>query len=279
MVVRNMNMQIYYFSGTGNSLYVAEELQKRFPEAVLVPIIGALKIDPIVSSGEIIGLVFPLHAFGLPFPVQEFLKRVDIRSASYIFAIATRGGSPCRVFDDIQKVLRQKGKSLDASFFINMPNNYIPLPSYEPQTQDEIPRQEADLQQIMDRLGDGIAHQRKFFPGDTHQSFFRSHVLFPFLKWLIQKTRYFGQERKFYADSQCTGCGICQRVCLAEKIRIENGKPVWREDIRCLFCFACVNYCPAQAVQIRGTQTPGRGRYHHAGADDTKIARQKRGIS
>lgn len=26
-------MQIYYFSGTGNSLHVAKELKRRFPEA------------------------------------------------------------------------------------------------------------------------------------------------------------------------------------------------------------------------------------------------------
>ncbi len=29
-----MSMQIYYFSGTGNSLHVAKELKRRFPEAI-----------------------------------------------------------------------------------------------------------------------------------------------------------------------------------------------------------------------------------------------------
>jgi hypothetical protein len=45
-----------------------------------------------------------------------------------------------------------------------------------------------------------------------------------------------------------------------------------------LFSFACINYCPVQAVQIRGSKTPERGRYHHACADFAKIAGQKQGI-
>jgi flavodoxin len=38
-----MGTEIYYFSGTGNSLYVARELQKRVPEAELIPIVSLLK--------------------------------------------------------------------------------------------------------------------------------------------------------------------------------------------------------------------------------------------
>jgi flavodoxin len=38
-----MNIDIYYYSGTGNSLYVAREFQKRIPEANLVPIMRLLR--------------------------------------------------------------------------------------------------------------------------------------------------------------------------------------------------------------------------------------------
>ena len=33
-----MTIEIYYFSGTGNSLFIAQELKKRLPECSLVPI-------------------------------------------------------------------------------------------------------------------------------------------------------------------------------------------------------------------------------------------------
>jgi len=37
-----MSTEIYYFSGTGNSFYVAKELQKRIPKAKLIPIISII---------------------------------------------------------------------------------------------------------------------------------------------------------------------------------------------------------------------------------------------
>jgi hypothetical protein len=37
---KTVSTEIYYFSGTGNSLHVARELQKRLPDAELVPILS-----------------------------------------------------------------------------------------------------------------------------------------------------------------------------------------------------------------------------------------------
>jgi flavodoxin len=46
------NLEIYYFSGTGNSLYVAKELQKRIPESNLIPIVSLLKRHVIETNGD-----------------------------------------------------------------------------------------------------------------------------------------------------------------------------------------------------------------------------------
>ena len=53
-----MSMEIYYFSGTGNSLYVARELQKRIPDARLMPIVGLLRKDLIQAGGKSDGQQF-----------------------------------------------------------------------------------------------------------------------------------------------------------------------------------------------------------------------------
>lgn len=54
-------VEIYYFSGTGNSLHVAKELQKRIPGTNLIPITSLLKKDTIETNGETVGFVFPIH--------------------------------------------------------------------------------------------------------------------------------------------------------------------------------------------------------------------------
>jgi ferredoxin len=274
-----MSVQIYYFSGTGNSLHAAEKLKGRLPEATLVPMVSVLKDDKIETSGEVIGLVFPIHCFTVPSPVKQFLQRVDLSSASYIFAVATRGGSPCRVFADVDKILRKKAKSLDAYFYLEMPNNFQLL-HFKPVSQEMIKQNELELQRRMDSIQAIIVKKQKSRENNHLKplSFFKRNILYPVLKLVGQKTRYGNMEKKFYADSKCTGCGICDKVCLAEKIRLENGRPVWRKDIQCVFCFACINYCPVKAIQIKGTKTVIQGRYHHAEVSPEDIFGQKRGI-
>lgn len=44
-----MSTEIYYFSGTGNSLHVAKELQKRIQDTKLRPIVNHLKKNIIKS--------------------------------------------------------------------------------------------------------------------------------------------------------------------------------------------------------------------------------------
>jgi len=53
-----MSTEIYYFSGTGNSLHVAKELQKRIPETKLIPMVSLLNRDIIETSAETVGFIF-----------------------------------------------------------------------------------------------------------------------------------------------------------------------------------------------------------------------------
>ena len=67
------NVEIYYVSGTGNSLHVAKELQKRILERNLIPIVSLLNKDRVKTNGEAVGLVFPIHGMTIPIPVKKFL--------------------------------------------------------------------------------------------------------------------------------------------------------------------------------------------------------------
>ena len=42
-----MHTEIYYFSGTGNSLYMAKELQNRLPHSTLIPMASLMRQDVI----------------------------------------------------------------------------------------------------------------------------------------------------------------------------------------------------------------------------------------
>jgi ferredoxin len=110
----------------------------------------------------------------------------------------------------------------------------------------------------------------------------------PAVNRLLEKTvtaglalsEYIGGVNYFYTDERCTGCGLCERVCLSGKIGMRDSKPVWSRRTLCYMCFACINFCPNEAVQIRdipGVKSSSRenGRYPHPYATVGDMQRQK----
>ncbi len=269
-----MSTEIYYFSGTGNSLYVAKELQKRIPESKLIPIVGLLNMDTIEVKAETIRIVFPLQGPTFPIAVKMFLRKVDLKSTNYIFAIATRGGTTCRIKSEINKILRKKGKSLNSHFILTVFNNdpkhkndnnqySFRIPSTE-----ELCQKEIELKTKFDFIQKIIVNKETSHEKDT-QYFYKYGFI---LEWIILLAIK-SQESKsiknyFYTDSKCTGCGLCEKVCLAKKIKMKNGEPCWQEDILCYMCYACLNFCPAESIQINSkwymkSYTTTQGRYSH----------------
>ena len=225
-----MSTEIYYFSGTGNSLYVAKELQKLIPEADLIPIAGVLKSDNIKTKGDNVGFVFPCHGLTIPIPVREFLKKVNVKSSDYFFAIATRGGTIFRGFPIIDKFLNKQGKSLNATFVINMSMNDPKLKSFTVPTKEELKDIETNVQQKLEVIKKTIIHQENY-QDDVSGVTFSRFALFNYIPerlipFLVHRVAGKLLKNYFYSDSKCTGCGICEKVCPSQKITMEDNRPL-----------------------------------------------------
>ena len=92
------DVEIYFFTGSGNSLHVAKEMQKRLPGAELIPMVSLLHKDTIETKADTAGFVFPIHGMTMPVPVKKFIEKLNADSATYLFAIATRAGTPHNAF-------------------------------------------------------------------------------------------------------------------------------------------------------------------------------------
>ncbi len=280
--------EIYYFSGTGNSMFVAKELAGRIPGSRLIPIAGFADKEPVRTHCESVGFVFPVHALTIPVIVKRFVQRADFSSAKYVFAVATRMGSIFRGFEKMDRLLKKSGRRLDAHFVLNMGNNEARHAGYAVPTGDEIAKIEKEVLEKLSEIADVIRKKRGVREQDTGvtESFGKNRGS----RFILEKTvlagmalsEYIGGVQYFYADDACTGCGVCGRVCLSGKIKIEGKKPVWQKNVFCHMCFACLNYCPARAVQIKSipgvksyTRTNGRYPHPYAGVED--IAAQKDG--
>ena len=279
---------IYYFSGTGNSLYLARELAKRMPEAELIPLLRAHgrhghEAGPDENGAreprpETVGFVFPIHLTTVPRAVREAIETVDVSSARYVFAAATRGGTFTIAETLLRRLFRKKGARLDAYFQINMvyntPTGIAPgkgSPKWPSDTGPErIGQVDRDIAPQIDRMAETVvAGARNLRQVWTRPLRYLRFLLFHPL------TANVNREAGYRVDESCTACGICERVCPSGTVSIEDGRPVWQGDVRCYLCFACFNFCPEQAILVSEKYELKTGRYHHPGITAEDIAAQK----
>ncbi len=283
------NAEIYYYSGTGNSLHVARELHKCLPETQLIPMVRLLNKKTIETKSETVGLVFPINLSSVPVVVRKFLRKLDLKSAGYIFAVATRCGypGPCPVYLSIDRILKQQGKRLNSFFMLTLADNSPTglKPSYIPSNKDwikqisgeKIAGLEAEVQNRLCVIQKAIINREEYHekdPSGTSNPCFANLVS----RLIDYATEHSSTEINYYADEQCSGCGICEQVCLSGKIKMIDSKPVWQKKVICYHCYACFNYCPEQSVLIsnfRNSYTAKTGRYFHPDVTAGDIAAQK----
>jgi ferredoxin len=267
-----MNTGIYYFTGTGNSLRIARGLKERLIDAKIIPIIPLLNKESIIPKAESIGIIFPIQSFSYPWVAAEFIRKLDLSQVDYIFAISSRY---CfnKVFRDLEKVRQDKRKF---NFFdmVFMPQNYIPIfRTFRPEEIEETDRQ---MEEKLDIAAKMISKKETHRPKNSLLWFPVSNVIFPLFTGFFRNYRLPDMGRSFYADEKCNGCGTCEKVCLADRIKMVNDRPDWLDDIKCTYCFACLHLCPNQSVQIKGRNTEKKDRYNHPTVTVQDIIDQKK---
>jgi len=249
---------VYWFSGTGNSIYAAERIRESLgmtartrPVARWTGKVGELR--------GTIGLVFPVYAWGPPALILDFVDRLPEGSPDYVFAVATYAGSPGLALEMVERRLASGGIGLDAALALKMVSNYPPLGG--------APRGEK-LRRMLERAEMAITEASRVLA--RREKLKEKEPLKP-LKWVEKRVyRAFSKHApsmgsKFRSDGRCDGCGICVKICPAGNIDLpEDGRPSWGQ--RCLQCFACFHWCPREAVRF-GRYGAGRSRYHHPGVN------------
>ncbi len=273
-----MSIEIYYFSGTGNSLHAAKELQKRLPEAKLISMVSLFDKDEVITKGETVGFVFPLYFTTIPAPVRRFFMKLNLKSAQYTFSVVTRIGTFSVANIGVKRILKKKGKRLDFQSHLNMASNSPTglKPGKGDKnwvnkiTKKKVSQLESEVQSQLDMIYKIILAKEKY-PKKTSPN--------PFLSLLEQimylLTRNTKTQIDFYTDITCTSCGTCEKVCLSGKIKIHNNKPVWQKEARCYYCYACFNFCPTQSILVKNKYTQKDGRYYHPNVTANDIAAQK----
>lgn len=233
---------IYYFSGTGNSQWVAKQLGEKLGEEVL----NLAQVEEPEVSERII-LVCPIYAWSIPGIVMRFARKLTLSSSTKLYLVVTCG-------DNVGQAIKGFSKefALSGAYSVTMPNNYVigfNVDSYE-LTLEKLMKAKIEVEQIAQEIAAGKSIERyekgkwAWYFGGTAGSLFQK----------------FGRSTKsFYSQDHCTSCGRCARECPVHMIKLQEGRPVWQEG-SCEMCLLCLHSCPVGAIQY-GKTTVGKGRY------------------
>ena len=243
---------VVYFTGTGNSRYVARKIAEQTADQT-VNANDCIKKDEghVFTNTRPLVFVLPVYVSAPPLVFMDFLRKSEFqgnRKAYFIMTCAGgMGGSPAYC----QKLSAELGLEYMGTASVRMPQNYIAFfTTKDAQTNRGILQAAAPVIAELARL---VGAQESFLDPQMKRWEYISTemILGMYYKWFIS-------AKAFKAGDACTGCGLCKTVCPLDNIRITNGKPVWKD--RCTHCMACINACPKDAIEY-GKKTQGKLRY------------------
>ena len=250
---------LFYFSGTGNSKWIAEQLANSLNDKLyFIPeMLSSNHISFELSENEKIGFIFPIYSWGVPPIVMEFLHNLSFGNTyndNYLFFICCCGDETGLAPSQFIKALSIKQFRCNSYFSVIMPNNYVLLPGFDVDSREvaksKLEVAPARMQQIVSYINNNEDIIDCFEGG---LAWLKTKLIYPlFVKWGIS-------PRKFYANNNCNGCKRCERICPTHNIHV-NLKPVWSQN--CTSCLACYHICPQLAIQY-GHGTKNKGQYFH----------------
>lgn len=238
-----MDTSLYYFSGTGNSLYVSKRIAERLENVTAKPITSLLT-SPTAKriTAQTVGFVFPVYFLAMPEYVKKAVQQCNFPADTYFFAAVTSGGDSGNTLYELDEILRSKNSRLHYGTEIPLGDNSIALRT--PANKIQKWRTDADLR--VDRLVRAVQARDLTAPN----TIFRKKVVAVIQGSTIQFAMwyYYRYEDRKIDRTVCTNCGLCQKTCPVNNIRYEQGKIQIADN--CANCFACINACPRQAISF-----------------------------
>lgn len=239
-----MNMKkkrlIFYFTGTGNCLYVARQLADENTELLSIPqMMNQGRTD---FEADEIGLVYPIYGHMPPYMVRQFLKKARLK-ADYTFAVLTFGARKCNAVEILDGITRKAGWRFSYLSTLMMVDNW--LPNFD---MNEQVKMDKHIPENLAVIKDDINKQKHWMQPvseeerEQHAGFMAYTGIDPEVGFLKKSEKY------FVITDRCIGCGVCTDVCPRGNYSLTGNGVKTSGD--CEFCFACIQNCPQKAIQF-----------------------------
>jgi ferredoxin/flavodoxin len=245
---------ILFFSGTGNSRYVAEQIAQVTGDELL-------SINKMLKAGESPAfsspnapfvIVSPTYAWRLPRVVEKFLRKARLTGSREAYFLLTCGSDAGAAPAHCRRLCKAMGLTLAGFAQIVMPENYVamyPVPE-EKLARRMVAKATPAIRELAAKIRDGQSFHvaQPSTPVQGLKSGLVNSLFYPAMV----------SAKGFYATDACVGCGKCVELCPLNNVSLPGGRPQWGDA--CTHCMACISGCPTKAIEYKN-KSQGKPRY------------------
>ena len=236
-----------YFSGTGNSRYVAELFINEYDKAAKAFSIEHDNVIKAVKNEDMLVFAYPVQYSTVPKILRDFIiDHKELWKNKKVFVIATMGLFSGDGAGILGRLLQKCGAEILGGLHLKMPDSIGDekvLKRPLEKNKELVTKAEQKIRKSVNLLKSGKPTQEGI------------GILYRISGFFGQRL-YFGHKTKNYSDKlrvdedKCIGCGKCEKLCPMNNIKIV-GKKVAQNN-RCTMCYRCINNCPKQAMTLLG---------------------------
>jgi len=250
---------IFYFTGTGNSKFVAEELGRKLGEKP-VSMFSYIKseVKESFTSEKPLIFVTPTYAWRMPRIAERFVMDSEFTGCKDAYFVLTCGDSIGNAGKYAKKLCEDKGLNYKGIFGVVMPENYIAMFNAPEKEEAEkiVKRSLPEIDKVARCISQLKPHNVKCVAKDN------------FLSAAVNPMFYAAsiRDKAFKVSDDCNSCGKCIVSCPLNNIQLNNGRPEWKGN--CTHCMACICGCPKGAIEY-GKKSIGKPRYQCPGIHES----------
>lgn len=235
-----------YFSGTGNSKYVAEYLDMKLKESGHTVNTDSIESDNFIDEDiELLIIGGPIYASNVPNELLKWInKNIPNKNSKALVFSTSSGNINAHGVEALADKLEKKGYEVIGKEVYIMPRNFY-FGKYPKNTDEEIKTKLNKVRKEIDELVININSNKLI---DTEKN---EKVM---LRNLAAKSfevigKFIGKS--FSVDENCIKCGKCVRECPKNNISFNKDGKIEFSN-KCMACCRCIHNCPTNAINYKG---------------------------
>ncbi len=234
---------VLYFSGTGNSKYVAQKFANEM-DFNCYSIEDDVDFANVILNSELVTLCYPIHLSSAPIIFVDFIKKYNsYLSKKKLVVFCTQqffsgdGARSIVEYIDNANVVYAK--------HFNMPNNIVNIPVYSIMTRRNIDKAitkvDKDISIAVSHIKNNVIKKQGFNKISIKLGIGQRKEFYE---------RYKIRNVKAKVSKDCILCNACVKKCPTKNLKQRKGKIVNNHSSYCTMCMRCVNICPTRAITV-----------------------------